>query len=66
LSSFGWCKGENSSVLYILGGSDGYTLQGQLWKINLANDKPGSATDLGAEYAEPTCLSKLGFNQNKI
>ena len=26
LSSFGWCQGENSGVLYIVGGSDGCVL----------------------------------------
>ena len=26
LSSFGWCPGTDKGVIYVLGGSDGYTL----------------------------------------
>lgn len=47
LSGFGWCNGTEQGEIYVLGGSDGYVLQGSLWKINLVR---GIAEDLGVEY----------------
>jgi len=35
LSAFGWTSGLNEYELFILGGSDGSTLQDDLWSIDL-------------------------------
>ncbi len=37
LSSFGWCPGTDKGVIYVLGGSDGCTLQSSCWKIDFVS-----------------------------
>jgi len=39
LSSFGWCPGTDSGVIYVLGGSDGFCLQSSLWRVDFAGGK---------------------------
>ena len=63
LSGFGWCNGTEQGEIFVLGGSDGYVLQGSLWKINLVR---GIAEDLGVEYDNQICMSKLAVRQNKL
>lgn len=63
LSGFGWCKGTEKGEIYVLGGSDGYFLQGSLWKIDLAH---GKAEDLGIEYDSQICMSKMALTHNKL
>ncbi len=56
LSAFGWTTGQNEFELLILGGSDGSTLQDDLWSIDL---KALKARKTDIHYESATGSNKL-------
>ena len=50
LSGFGWTLGKDQNELLVLGGTDGSTLQDDLWSIDLKAEK-ARKTDLHYESA---------------
>lgn len=63
LSSFGWCKGTNPNVIFILGGSDGQCLSSSLWRIDFVKKE---AEDQGIDFDTPVCLSKMAAKVNNM
>jgi len=61
LSAFGWTEGQFSHELFIMGGTDGFSMQTSLIKLDL---KEGKCRNLSVEFDSLTALGKLSAIKN--
>ncbi|TNV79176.1 hypothetical protein FGO68_gene1774 [Halteria grandinella] len=61
LSAFGWTEGQFSHELFILGGTDGFSMQTSLFKLDLKEEK---CINLNVEFDSLTALGKLSAFKN--
>lgn len=61
LSAFGWTEGQFSHELFILGGTDGFSMQSSLYKLDL---KARKCSNLNVEFDSLTALGKLSTFKN--